>query len=323
VYSDIQLRLKSVSFSNYIKADNSGTASKSELYFTDLSGCTMSLLDDLTKEDQEDNEECFQYLYKSAQRNLRIDIQRKLAGRFHIDKKLVTRETSEIKAEFNTRTGLAGVKIYSPLPKYGRIQVLTLSIFCDNVSPLTGTINIYQDDAEGELLFTASGTFEAGRNTIEVYKDFEVDTLFIVFDPETIPLRETRNRYYEYDSVLGDKLCYQCYGNESSVTQINGGGINAKFVVYCSIEKFILENLPIFQFALFYRLGVDAMKERITTQRVNLTSLLTAERAIELLGVFNEDYKAALEAATQSINITEDPTCFLCKSTVQSKTNLP
>lgn len=312
-----------MSFQNYIKADNSGTASKSGLYFTDLSGCTLSLLDDLVKEDQEDNEECFQYLYKSAQRNLRIDVQSKLAGRFHIDKKLVTRETSEFKADFNTRTGLAGVKIYSPIPKYGRIQILTLSIFADDVSPLTGTINIYQDNADGELLFSVTGSFEAGRNTIEVYQDFEVDTLYIVFDPETIPLRETKNKYYSYDTVLGDKLCYSCFGDEASVTQINGGGINAKFVVYCSIEKFILENLPLFQFALLNRLGVDTMKERITTQRVNLTSVLTADRATELLTVFNEDYKAALDAATQSIKITEDPICFLCKATVKSVTNLP
>lgn len=309
-------------FQNYIKADNS-TASKSGLYFTDLSGCTLSLLDDLTKEDQEDNEECFQYLYKKAQVNLRIDVQAKLAGRFHIDKKLVTRETSEFLADFNTRSGLSGVKIHTPMPKYGRIQVLTLTVFAEDVSPSSGTITIYQDNADGEVLFSVTANFEAGRNTIEVYEDFEVDTLYIVFDPQTVSLRETKNKYYDYDTYLGDKLCFKCAGDESSVTQINGGGINAKIVVYCSIEKFILENLPLFQFALFYRLGVDTMKERITTQRVNLTSLLTAERATELLTIHNDDYKAALDAATMSIKITEDPTCFLCKSTVKSVTNLP
>lgn len=309
-------------FINYITSDIS-TPSKSGLYFTDLAGCTLSLLDDLTKEDQEDNEECFQYLYKAAQRNLIIDVQQKLSGRFHIDKKLVSRETSEFKPNFNTNTGLAGVKIENTMPKYGRIQILTLSVFAEDVSPLSGTINIYQDNAEGELLYTVTQNFEAGRNSIDVYQDFEVDTLYIVFNPEETPLRLTKNKYYDYDTVLGDKICYQCNGDESSVTQINGGGINVKFVVYCSIEKFILENLPLFKFSLLNRLGVDTMKERITTQKVNLSSVLTAERAVELMTVFLEDYKAALEAAIQNIKITEDPICFLCKSTVKSVTNLP
>ena len=77
-------------FSGYITASND-TTSKSGLYFTDLAGCTVSLLDDLTKEDHNDFNDCFDYLYKTAQRNLKIDVQRKLATRFHIDKKLNTR----------------------------------------------------------------------------------------------------------------------------------------------------------------------------------------------------------------------------------------
>ena len=104
---------------------------------------------------------------------------------------------------------------------------------------------------------------------------------------------------------------------------MNGGGLNVKFILYCSIEKFILENLPLFQFALLYRLGVDTMKERLTTQRVNMTTVLTEERAKELLAVHNEDYKAALDAATMSIKMTEDPICFMCKKTVSAKINLP
>ncbi len=310
-------------FEGYITTDES-VPSKSGLYLTDLAGVTISLLDDLTKEDQEDYTACFNYLYKKAQINLAIDVQRKLANRFHIDKKLVSRETSEFKADYNEGTGLSGVKIETVLPKYAKIQVLTLTVFAQDVSPVPdATIYIYQDNADGELLATITSPLVAGRNVIDVYQDFEADTLFIVYDPEVISLKETQNKYYPDGTRIGDKICFPCGFDESTVQQINGGGINAKFVVYCSMAKVLSENLPLFQYALFYRLGVDTMKERITTQRVNQTSVLTAERATELMGVHNEDYQAALDAATMNIKMTEDPICFMCKSTVKSVTNLP
>jgi hypothetical protein len=312
-----------MSFEGYIKLDDSATPSKSGLYFTDLSGCTVSLLEELIKEGQADSTACFNYLYKKAQVNLRIDAQRKLANRFHIDKKLATRETSEFLPDLNLSDALAGVKIYNPLPKYGRIQILSLSVFAGEGSPLTGTFLIYQDNQDGELLATVNGSLEPGRNILEVYQDFEVDTLFIVYDPQITPLRKSKNKYYAWDDVLTDKTCFECSGGVGSVMQINGGGINVNYVVYCSLEKFILENLLLFQFALLYRLGVDTMKERITTQLVNQTSLLTQERATELMGIHNEDYQSALEAAIMNIRITEDPVCFMCKSTVTSKPNLP
>ncbi len=312
-------------FQGYITPSEDDQVSQSGLYFVDLSGCTISLLEDLVKEDQDDYTECFNYLYKKAQINLKIDLQRKLADRFHIDKKLVTRETSETKPDFNSGPGLAGVKIDCTLPKYGRIQVLTLSVFAEEVSPMpTGTFYIYQDNAEGELLATITSELEAGRNVIDVYQDFEVDTLFIVFDTDAVSLRETKNKYFSDCITYTEQVCnYPCAGDSVSVQQINGGGINVKFVAYCSMEKVLLENLPLFQYALLYRIGVDTMKERITTQRVNVTSVLTEERAIELMTIHNDDYKAALDAATMNIKMTEDPICFMCKSTVKSVTNLP
>jgi len=311
-------------FQGYITSDID-TPSKSGLYFTDLSGCTISLLEDLIKEDQDDYSECFDYLYKKAQINLKIDLQRKLADRFHIDKKLTTRETSEIKADFNAGPGLAGVKISSSLPKYGRIQILTLSVYAEDVSPMpTGIFYIYKDNAEGELLATITSELNSGRNTIDVYQDFEVDTLFIVYDTEVASLRETKNKYFADCIGYTEQLCnYPCAGDSTSVQQINGGGIDIRFVAYCSMEKVILENLPLFQYALLYRIGVDTMKERVTTQRVNVTSVLTAERATELMTIHNDDYKAALDAATMNIKMTEDPICFMCKSTVKAVTNLP
>lgn len=311
-----------MSFSGYITASND-TPSKSGMYFTDLAGCTVSLLDDLTKEDHADWEECFDYLYKTAQRNLRIDMQRTLANRFHIDKKLITRETSEFKDDYNGYSGLAGVKIQVALPKYARLQILSIGVN----SATTGAVSfyVYKEDASGDLLSTISATLTGGKQTVQVFEEFEEEEIFVAYNAATVSLKETQNRYYDSDEITTDKNCeFDCgNGDPGLVVQVNGGGLNVKFILYCSIEKFILENLPLFQFALLYRLGVDTMKERLTTQRVNMTTVLTEERAKELLAVHNEDYKAALDAATMSIKMNEDPICFMCKKTVSSKINLP
>lgn len=297
------------------------------MYFTDLSGCTISLLDDLTKEDQDGYNTCFDYLYKASQRNLKIDVQKKLANRFHIDKKLITRETSEFKEDFNTGSELAGVKIQVSLPKYARIHILSIGVNAetDYTSP-EAEFYIYQDDSDGDLLSTINSELSEGKNTVEVYQEFETDTLFIAYDPSVLSLKETSTLYYPIDSGINgcDACTFPCwFGGEGSVYQINQGGLNVKFILYCSMEKVLCENLPLFGSALLYKLGIETMKERITTQRVNKTTVLTAERAMELLKVFTDDYMEALEAATMNIKMTEDPICFLCKRTISSRTVLP
>lgn len=315
-------------FSGYITSENS-VVSKSGNYFTDLAGCTISLLDDLTKEDQADYNACFDYLYKAAQRNLKIDLQKKLANRFHIDKKLITRETSEFKEDFNTGSELAGVQIRVSLPKYARLHILSIDVVSENdyTSP-EAEFYIYKENADGDLLATFSAELQDGKNTIDVYQEFEEDTLFIGYDPSVLSLKKTKTLYYPIDNGINgwaDLACtFPCwYGGEGSVYQINQGGLNVKFILYCSIQKVLCENLPLFGDSLLYKLGIETMKERVTTQRVNKTSVLTAERAAELLKVFTDDYNEALDAATMNIKMTEDPICFSCKRTISSRTVLP
>src|SRR5690606_32953256 len=109
---------------------------------------------------------------------------------------------------------------------------------------------VYKENAQGELLSTITAELNAGKNTIPVYQEFEEEELFIAYDPSDLSLKKTKNRYY-HDNLLikgysGDELCgFPCsYSEQGTVHQVNGGGLNVKFILYCSMEKFLCENLP-------------------------------------------------------------------------------
>lgn len=314
-------------YSNYIGIDQSVASSESGLYVTDLLGVTIRQLDDLTKEDQDDYIAFFESLKKTAWRNLRIDTQKKLGSKFLLDKKLLTRETSEFRTSLNANSGLAGVKIEVDLPKYARLQILSITVKSDQAytSP-DAEFYVYRTDENGELLGTFTKELAEGVNTVPIYTDYEEDELFIAYDADTLSLYSTENRYYDdYIKFSKDLSCtFQCsYGSEGYVQQVNAGGLNVKFVVYCSLDKFICENLNLFQNAYLYRLGVDLTRERRVSDNVNRFTVMTQERADELFALYFDDYEKALTATIDTINIKEDPICFTCKSIVTSRINLP
>ncbi len=312
------------SYDGYITIDSS-IPSKSELYVTDLPGITVHQLHSLTKDEQDDFYEFFDTLYKNAQINLKIDVQRKLKNSFHFNQKLVSRETSDYLASVNDNTSLAGIKLNYTLPKYAKLQLLTIEVKSENdyTSP-EAEFFIYKEDADGDLLQTITSELVEGKNVITVDQDFYEDELFICYDPTALELKKTENKYFR-GATSWDKLSctFPCWGQEGSIQQIQGGGINVTFVILCDIKKFILENLPIFAEALWYRIGVELIKERKVSDRVNRFTVITEERATELMTLYNEEYIAALETATEIVNINEDPVCFSCKRSVGKATSLP
>lgn len=183
---------------------------------------------------------------------------------------------------------------------------------------------VYDTDEDGDLLGTFSGEITQGKNVIQINSAFNVDDLFVAFRSSGY-FRTSENKYFPTDTLSSDKLSctFPCYFGQGSVTQVNGGGLNVKFNLTCSLEKFIEENINLFQYALWYRIGVDLMKERIVSDGVNRFVVLTPERAEELMKVFNEDYRAALDSATMNIRMNEDPICFICKRPIKAVTSLP
>lgn len=311
-------------WSNFITPSNA-TTSKSGLYANGLPGVTLNLLDELTKDEQVDFEEFWDYIYDLAKINFINDIQSRLSDKFHVDLKLVTRETSKYNSE-NTNSGLAGITIEYTLPKYAKLQILSVGV--DSVIAQNSFVfTVYEDDSSGDTLYTSTATnLTAGKNTIEVYQDFEADKIFIAYNASTFRLNSTENKYFA-DALVYDKLsctlpCYS-HGYSTSLTHNNGGGLNIKFVIHCSIEKFICENLNIFKYAFWHRIGVDLMRERLLSDRFNRFTTLTTERAEQLLELYTEEYLKHADNSVKNLKIQEDYICFECKSTVSASQLLP
>jgi hypothetical protein len=315
----------------YISIDRS-TTSRSGLYATDLPGVEISLLEGLTKEDQDDYLELWEMIYDRAWSNLVSDIEKKLQGKFYVNKKLIAQETSKFIDETNNESGMAGIKLEFDLPKYARIHVSKVDVFAQLAYNSPGlTIKFYDTDENGELLLEteAQENIEVGRNTIFIDHDFEVEKLFIAFDPGLFELRKTENVYFPLSghgfSVNNKLNCmFPCaWGGEGSASQVKGGGINAHYTVECSIEKYVCENINLFKRAFWYRIGLELTVERRFGNRLNEFTTMTVERAEELQKFFNDQYTQDMDNTINPMRNSEDPYCFNCRKTVNSRVSLP
>lgn len=311
-------------YDSYITIDRS-QVSRSGLYATELPGIDLRLLDALTILEQADYTELYQMLYNRAWTNMVSDVSKKLQGKFLVDSKLVSRETGQFESVINDSTGPAGVQIYFDLPRYARIHIISVSVYSEDVylSP-DFTVSFQDTDASGEVLKEISQQLAVGRGTINVDSDFEVDTLFISFDPTNYTLRKTETKRYNTGFSYYDKLecsmpCWDGF-NDGYIKQINGGGLNVKYNVVCSIEKFICENINLFKTAFWWRIGLETVVERRHGNKLNEFTTMSTEDIEKLQSFYNVQYMQEVDNAIDPQSINEDPICFSCRQTIYKKT---
>lgn len=311
-------------YPGYIGLDRSSD-SRSGLYAVDLPGVEIALLEGLQKPEQDDYVETWEMIERNAWNNLIADLTGKLQDKFIIDLKLLSRETSEFKDDANGATGLAGVLIGFNLPRYARIHIISVEVYSnlDYESP-EATIEFY-DDEDGDLLHSVSSEITEGKNTINVDTDFEVDKVFVAYNPEQNQFRSTENRKYltPYISWSCDECTWDCGQYRGTVKQINGGGLSVTYVVYCSIEKFLCQNINLFRQSYYWAIGIALIHERRYGNRLNRFMTMIIERAEELTEFYQGEYEKHLSTAVKNQNIQEDPYCFTCKRTLSKRTSLP
>jgi hypothetical protein len=307
-------------YDNYIGLDNL-IPSRTNLYVDSLPGIDILMIDGLRKSG-DDSDVTWAKLYKRAWDNLVSDVSKALQDKFYLDSKLISRHTSQFKDDFNS-SGLAGVKLTFSLSRYSKIHIINLGLLAQS-SHTDAVIRFYDTDQDGELLLTLTEDLVEGRNTLNVDSDFEVDTLYIVIDTSTYPVRQTENKFYHGVSFITPYLCeWGWIGGVNNVEQINEGGLDIKYNVTCSIDKFVCENINLFKTSLLWRIGIEITQERRFTENLNEYTTMTIDRATELEGYYTNRYETELTNAIKSQNIQEDFVCFNCKNLVSTKTSLP
>lgn len=310
-------------FTDYINLDES-IPSRSLLYADSLPGIDLEMIEGLSKS-YKDEDQTWAVLYKRACDGLVADVRKLLNSKFNVDLKLVTRETSTFKEDVNLAEGLSGVQIGFNLPKYARIHVISVGVFSDQAySTPDVAIQIFEEDENGEVLYEEGFDITEGRNTLNIDRDFEVNKIFIAYNPD-FAFRETENKKYTtpYLSWSCDECRFDCGGYEGTVKHINGGGLNVKYTVYCSIEKFVCENINLFAQSLLWKIGIIFCQERRFGERLNKFTTMTLERTEELTAFYTDEYTKELTESVKTMNIREDEFCFPCKHLVTKRTSLP
>lgn len=268
-------------------------------------------------------------IYKRAQRNLISDVSKNMQDKFFLDLKLISRETSQFTQDVNSNSGLSGMSLEFWLPKYARLHIISLEVNSNAIYTASDVIKIYRDDEDGELLDTINTALIAGKNTINIDTDYEVNKVFIAYNPSIYTFKQTENKqfgdlfYGNFNSHICD-ICY--YGDQGflgSFQQINGGGINVKYLVYCSIEKYVCDNIKLFEDALLYKIGHEITVERRLGERLNKFTVMIQERWDELEGFYNAQYQQNLMNTIRGCNVNEDEYCFSCRSTVRVVNKIP
>jgi hypothetical protein len=312
-------------YQNYVTIDRS-IPSRSGLYATDLPGVELSLLDLLTKEDQADADEFWEMIYKKAWDNFVSDLTHALQDKFYVDSKLISRETSQFKTT-SSGSGLSGVTIKFQLPRYARLHIVSVDIWgIDAYASPEFEIKVFDQDADGDELASITEETTEGSNTIFIDQDFNTSKVLVAFDADVYSLRQTENKRYSnspYISFNCDECYFDCGGYGGRITQYNGGGLNVKYNVVCSVEKYACENINLFKQAFFYRIGLELVYERILGNRINRFMTMTLERQDELKEFYNTQYMANLERSVRNTGMDEDPYCFTCKEMITKRKELP
>lgn len=301
------------------------TPSRSGLYANGLPGVTLQLLDDLTKDEEEDFNEFWTDIYQRSIVNFTTLIQSKLTDKFHIDLSLISRETSKFGDDVNQSGLMSGITLYYRLPRYGKTQIV--SIIVNSNIDHDFVFYIFDKDENGKILKTVNTTLTEGENTINIDTYFSNDQIFVGYDAAVYPdLFGTTNRYYsDYYGLWDDFSCwYPCYGGgRAHVIQVNGGGFNVVFNSVCSVEKVVEQNINIFKDAFWYFIGLELMFERIHSDKFNRWTTLSADRAKELIGNYQAWVEEKSDNAIRGIRMKEDHICFACKSFVTHSYELP
>jgi len=297
--NDIQCgRRVIIGIRNYKECSNP----ESDLFINDLPGISLKIAAQISSEELKTGNEVLKKCINTAIKKVFNDFNLKVSPYFDFNAIVQTREVnnfsdSTIIPAAPSERGLLLKRWRSEL---SQIYVEELYIKVD--SNITLDVKLYNGDILQETIQTA---FEAGvLKTIRVDKKFTAESVKIVIDNTNTAVYSNQISNWNFQE------CGTCNGNGQGlvVKGWNGSeenntmyGIGVKASVRCYEENLLCSLLPRMYFFIWYQSGVEFMKEKIYSDRVNPITTFTRERARELLEDYQDEYAVQYSVFVKNI----------------------
>jgi len=304
-------------FTNYITLGVLNNSPRSGLTIEKLPGITSDQVAKLRKFDSLNLTDWYDELYERSVNGLEQDVMEKLSEQFLLDKVVDSQITGQFPdgALTNNTTSetLAGVEIQTTDSKYTLTFLNSVQFNTDSI-PSPNEIDILiHDQVDGRLLETITLTgVQTGDNELFFDPDarFNFDKLFIAYRRADYTLKKTERNEMEW------------FNKKSGFPrEINDGGLIIDYETKCDVQQFICTRLNTFRQALWYRIGIEIMMERLTSQNTNMFTIDRATATALIEEVYQPKYDQALK--NTKIKVLDDVNCFICRSPVRSVPLLP
>ncbi len=330
----------------------------SGLQAKELMGLTVYSINELSDSDSASFNKFYEELYARAWRALQVDAQKILSGfyklpegeivngKFNINAKVTTLETSEYIPEtlspLDGGNMVAWLYLKNSLSLYSEMYINWLEVYLIGSATLTAgsaVVEIYDMNfaSQSSKLFSKTFSsltippgvpyrFQLGFKTFST-TDYIGIKITITPPSASYKLASTKQAIWPNGNMVDDDLSCQCNIGSSpywvQATQGTPSGINASVSIKCSLDRFIDLNFPLFALPLYYSIGREFMKDRIASDRVNEYTVITTERAEQLIEQYQKDYVNAVSNIRGINSIDEDGVCFSCNRPVYSTNLIP
>lgn len=303
------------------------TDSVSGKYITDLPSVSLQNIDSIADSSQSSFIGVFEDVEKRAISRISKDILAYLKSQYTLKKSLTTYTTKGVLGDsVSSQSKKHGVNVYTYYDESELLMFHVSKVYLYALEIQDTTIYIYSGD---DLLYSQQVTTEAGWNEIYINKYFDTLDITVVYDDSNFEDIAT----YELDTELCGCLdiCNECdvykrgvsFTNVSTITKTNDTkGLKVDVSLRCSYDAIICANIDLYADAYLYALGVELMRERIYSDRVNRYTTVDKKKAQELLELFTQDYTEFLETANSAVNLRNDD-CIECVETVGLKWQHP
>lgn len=233
----------------------------------------------------------------------------------------ITGELGDSVSSLNTHLGL---NLYTSTFYSELLQFHVSKVYLYASSIEDTTVKVYAENVE---LYSQTITTEIGWNEIYVNRSFRESEINIVYDSSVF----THVNHYDLESC--NCVCDAFDGLNIVVRGVskNGNaysfsndsyGLKADISLRCLHDSIICANIDIYADAYLYALGVELMRERLYSDRINRFTTVDRKRAQELLDLFTQDYADFLDTANNTVQLNND-SCIECIESSGSKWVMP